>query len=151
MIDIKGYEGEYAITSCGRVWSYKSKKFLSFNDNGHGYKSVHLSHNNKQKRFYIHRLVAEAYISNPNGLSEVDHIDRDLSHNWVNNLRWTNYIDNGRNKSTEAYKQVINIETGEIFETRAAAARKYNVSKTAINNAIKRKGTCCGYHWRDAE
>lgn len=91
MKDIKGYENEYAITSCGRVWSYKSKKFLSSNDNGRGY------------------------------------------------------------KSTGAYKQVINIETGEIFETRAAAARKYNVSKTAINNAIKRKGICCGYHWRDVE
>lgn len=149
MKDIKGYEGEYAITSCGRVWSYKSKKFLSPNDNGHGYKSVQLSHDNKVKRFYIHRLVAETYISNPNNFTEVDHIDRDLSHNWIGNLRWVNYIDNGRNKTIGAYKQVINIETGEIFETRAAAARKYNVSKTAINNAIKRKGTCCGYHWED--
>lgn len=151
MKDIKGYEGLYAITSCGRVWSYKSKRFLKQNDNGHGYKNVGLYHNNNQKTFYIHRLVAEAYIPNPNDLSEVDHIDRDLSHNWVNNLRWVSYIDNGRNKSRYKYKQVINVETKEIFETRAAAARKYNVSKTAINNAIKRKGTCCGYHWRDVE
>ena len=151
MKDIKGYEGLYAITSCGRVWSYRSKKFLKNRDNGHGYKQVGLWHNNKQKIFYVHRLVAEAYISNPNNLLEVDHIDRNLSHNWVNNLRWVDYIDNGRNKRKFEYKQVINIETGEIFETRAAAARKYNVSKTAINNAIKRKGTCCDYHWRDVE
>ena len=43
MRDIKGYEGLYAITSCGKVWSYRSKKFLKPYDNGFGYLYVNLN------------------------------------------------------------------------------------------------------------
>ena len=58
MKDIVGYEGLYAITSCGKVWSYKSKKFLKPSDNGHGYSFVRLCKDGKVKNYKIHRLVA---------------------------------------------------------------------------------------------
>ena len=43
MVDIKGFEGEYAVTSCGKVWSYKSKRFLKSYPNSDGYYYVKLS------------------------------------------------------------------------------------------------------------
>jgi hypothetical protein len=88
MEDIKGYEGLYAVTSCGRVWSYRSKKFLKPKEDKNGYLSVGLRLNGKQDRRYIHRLVAEAYIPNPAALPQVNHKDEIKSHNYINNLEW---------------------------------------------------------------
>lgn len=101
MKDIKGYEGIYGITSCGKVWSYRNEKFLTPRANWCGYLYVNLSKNGKYKSYKIHRLVAEAYIPNPDNMSEVDHIDSDKTHNYLNNLQWITHRDNsrkGRNK-----------------------------------------------------
>ena len=75
MKDIVGYEGEYAITRDGKVWSYKRNKFLKCSDNGKGYYQINLYKNGKGKNYLIHRLVAEAYIPNPEGLPQVNHRD----------------------------------------------------------------------------
>jgi len=85
MKDIIGYEKLYAITSCGRVWSYKRNKFLS-SEKVNGYERVTLCKDGKRKHFLIHRLVAEAYIPNPNSYDTVDHINNDKTKNYVNNL-----------------------------------------------------------------
>lgn len=95
MKDIKGYEGLYGITSCGKVWSYRSKKFLS-PDKTSGYERVILQKNGDKKRFLVHRLVADAYIPNPNNLPEVDHIDGNKRKNCANNLQWMSGLDNTR-------------------------------------------------------
>lgn len=86
MRDIPGYEGLYAITSCGKVWSHRNKKFLKPDINGRGYHRVVLSKNGETKRFLVHRLVAEAYIPNPNNYDTVDHIDGCPAHNYIKNL-----------------------------------------------------------------
>lgn len=86
MKDIKNYEGLYAITSCGRVWSYRNQMFLKPANAGKGYLKVGLSKNGFLEQCYVHRLVAEAYIPNPLGLPEVNHLDEIKSHNYVNNL-----------------------------------------------------------------
>lgn len=96
MKDIKNYEGLYAVTSCGRVWSYKRQKFLTPEDNGHGYLRVNLYKDGKDKKYMIHRLVAEAYIPNPDNLPQVDHIDENKNHNYINNLQWITNRDNCR-------------------------------------------------------
>ena len=96
MRDVKGYEGLYGITSCGKVWSYKNERFLKPYANNNGYLGVALSKNGKAKQFLVHRLVAEAYIPNPNNLPQVDHIDNDKTHNYVNNLQWITGRDNVR-------------------------------------------------------
>ena len=62
--DIPGYEGLYGITSCGRVWSYRSKKFLKPRKTGKGYLRVCLSVKGDKKEFYTHQLVAKTYIPN---------------------------------------------------------------------------------------
>ena len=88
MKDIKGYEGIYGITSCGKVWSYKSKKFLKpYTDNA-GYLYVNLYKDGKVKKYKVHRLVTEAYIPNPENLPQVNHKDENKANNCLQNLEW---------------------------------------------------------------
>lgn len=106
MKDIKNYEGLYAVTSCGKVWSYKRQKFLKPASDKKGYFKVVLYKNGKCKNYKIHRLVAEAYIPNPDNLPQVDHIDNDKTHNYINNLQWItnrNNVRKGRNKPILQY------------------------------------------------
>lgn len=88
MKDVVGYEGLYAVTSCGKVWSYKRKKFLKPSDNGNGYLFVVLSKDNKRKQYYVHRLVAEAYLPNIENLPQINHKDENKTNNCLQNLEW---------------------------------------------------------------
>lgn len=88
--DIKGYEGKYQVSNLGNV---RGKKVLSPKINKNGYKEVSL-YNGKQKSFYIHRLVAEAFIPNGNKLPQVNHINGDKTNNCVDNLEWISNYDN---------------------------------------------------------
>ena len=88
MKDIQGYEGLYAVTSCGKIWSYRSKKFINIRKNRGGYLVVNLSKNGKNTTYQVHRLVAKAYIPNPDDLPQINHKDENKEHNYVNNLEW---------------------------------------------------------------
>ena len=90
----------YGITSCGRVYSFKTKRFLK-PTNKNGYLYVHLTNGiQNSKNVRVHRLVALAYIPNPNNYDTVDHIDFIKENNSVNNLRWLpNSINCKRKKS----------------------------------------------------
>lgn len=153
MKDIKGYEGEYAVTSCGKVWSYKRKQFLKPWNNGQGYLQVTLTQNGIQKKHKVHRLVAEAYLDNPDGLPLVNHKDEIKTHNWVNNLEWCtaeynvnystrNYEECGRAKSIKC------IELDTIYPSAAEAGRQLNIHKQSIYNCLRGKQhTAGGYCW----
>lgn len=152
--DIKGYERLYAITSCGKVWSYKSKKFLKPIITRNGYLRVNLSKNNVQKIFLIHRLVAEAYLDNPNNLPEINHKDEVKTHNWINNLEWCdgkynrNYGTRTERASKRCMKKVICIETGEIFNSGKEAAEVMGLSRSHISQVCnKKRNTTGGYHF----
>ena len=150
MKDIKNYEGLYAITSRGKVSSYKSKKNLKPGVNQKGYLRVQLFKDGKGKNYKIHRLVAEAYIPNPDNLPQVDHIDNDKTHNYVNNLQWITNRDNvrkGRNKPILQY----DLDGNFIREWECA----YDVGKEVnggINDCLKgRRKTSHRYIWKYKE
>ena len=85
---ICGYENLYSVSDNGDVFSHISNKWLKSSLMSNGYKSVELFNNGKSKRILVHRLVAEAFIDNPQGLPYVNHKDEDRSNNCVENLEW---------------------------------------------------------------
>lgn len=86
--EIPNYEGAYMISNYGRVWSNHKQGYLTQSSNGRGYLKVQLWKNNKSKAEYIHRLVALAFIPNPEGKPQVNHKDEDKQNNYVDNLEW---------------------------------------------------------------
>ena len=159
MKDIKGYEGLYAITSCGKVWSYKSQKFLKLTDDGRGYLIVSLCKGGKGKAFRVHRLVAETYIPNPNNLPEVNHKDEVKINNCINNLEWcdSKYNNNYGTRTTRSAekrrKPVYCVELDKVFDSMSAAAAELGLKVSAISLCCKgeRLKTTGGYHFRYAE
>jgi len=93
---IEGFP-DYFIYDDGRLYSYKSKKFLRQADNGSGYYKVDLWKNGRRTTVLIHRLVALHFVANPENLSCVDHIDRNKKNNNYMNLRWCTYSQNQMN------------------------------------------------------
>lgn len=122
--DIKGYEGLYQVSNLGRVKSLARKvikaygaehnlkeKLRVINSDNVGYQVVRL-HNGKGKTFKVHRLVAKAFLGEPNGL-EVNHIDGDKSNNKVENLEYCtrgenlkHCWDNGLRHFVKPYKNI---------------------------------------------
>lgn len=157
MKDIKGYEGLYAITSCGRVWSYRSQRFLKSNVNRNGYEYVVLSIGNKRKTLTVHRLVAEAFIPNPDNLPEVNHKDEIKTHNYINNLEWVNKTKNinygtrnhrvSKNNSKAVYCEELN----KVFVSITIASQELGINLGSISSCCKGKlKSAGGYHWRYA-
>lgn len=91
--EIEGFE-DYLITRDGKVWSIRRQQFCAFWDNHTGYDLITLKCGDKKKHKRVHRLVAQAYIPNPEGLETVDHIDEDKHNNDMSNLRWLSRSDN---------------------------------------------------------
>lgn len=117
MKDVVGYEGQYAVTSCGKVWSYKSNKFLKPKTDKDGYYKVNLYNKGKQKTFFIHRLVAEAYISNLDNLPQVNHKSEIKTENFINNLEWctAEYNTNYGTRNERAGKTISMKRSGIIL------------------------------------
>lgn len=92
--DIKGYPG-YQISNMGRIWSIKSNNYLSPWKNNSGYRVINIqAANGKRKGELIHRLVALAFVENPDKKPEVNHIDRNKENNRMDNLEWVTKSEN---------------------------------------------------------
>ena len=167
--DIKGYKGMYQVSNRGRAKSFyfgKATILTQFSDK-HGYKYVTLSKNGKHKQKRLNRLVAEAFIPNPQKFSVVHHKDNNPANNDASNLEWTtsegnkNYaVKDRRYKSGEDHphaklteEQVL--EICKVYIPRhpefgqAALARKFGVSKSTIRFIIT--GTNWKYTGTDEE
>ena len=149
MKDIPGYEGLYAATSCGKIWSYRSNKFLKPFTTGSGYLSVELCRNGQSAKFRVHRLVALTYLPNPNNLPEINHINEIKTDNYMNNLEWCDrkYNINYGNRTKKQletrwgkYKiACYNKNTGDFvgyFRSQTEAAKKLKLWQGNITKVV---------------
>ena len=147
-IDIAGTNGRYSVSNLGNVranWSdipqrnLKTRKRIEKQSllrawiHTTGYKRVGLGRNNY---FYVHRLVAECFLPNPEKLPQVDHIDGDRTNNNLNNLRWvsakTNTLYGGERHEWKAQKA-------------ASAKRRIHDKKVEEYRALIEKGHSLRY------
>ena len=131
--DIDGYDGAYQVSDLGRVRSkkYGRLKIMRPGNNGNEYLRVNLSNGGKIRRFYIHRLVAQAFIPNTDSSKTlINHINEIKSDNKVSNLEWCTaqynstyndihhrHITYKRDKLKELYEPNLSIDKNlEIFK-----------------------------------
>lgn len=105
--DIKGFEGLYQVSSLGRVKSLKfgRERILTPYKQKDGYLRIYLCKEGEMKRYLVHRLVANAFIPNPNNLETINHINEIKTDNRVDNLEWMTQKDNKRYSSAVAVNQ----------------------------------------------
>ena len=153
---IEGY-ANYSVSDNGQVRNDKTGKILSPALDSNGYRFVLLCKNGEQKHGYIHRLVAEAFIPNPDNLRDVNHRDGNKQNNRKSNLEWRTHAENiiysitwfGKPRSTRAKKAVQCVETGLVYSSVQEAAKAVGRSPTAIRKCIEGwTNTCAGLHWR---
>lgn len=161
---VKGYEGLYLVTEEGEIISLPR---VVFNGRGYyerpmqklkagirsGYKFVILRKDSKDKTLSVHRIVAEAFIDNPNGYEQVNHKDENPLNNTVENLEWCTkqynleyskshpvaQLDKGGTKIAE-YKSIV------------YASRITGISASTISNVINGHAkTAGGYYWISIE
>ena len=149
------------VSNMGNVISYKSGvgRPLKVYHNNRGYQMVSAGSDHSPSR-YVHRLVAETWMPNPNHYKEVNHINGDKDDNSVENLEWTTRSENLRHAHRTGLKKhtggpkgtpIRIVETGETFESLRECARRIGVSQPAISNCLAgRSQTCRGYHFEYA-
>lgn len=147
--DVVGYEGRYQVSNKGNVYSVGRIDVLGRKQGGlmltlrlsiHGYPIADLYKNGKLKTKSVHRLVAETFLPNPNGLPQVNHRDEDKDNNNVENLEWCdskyniNYGTRSERSAQTRSKKVraVNTKTGEVLTFNSAKEAEkegyYNVS-----------------------
>lgn len=153
MKDIAGYEGLYAITEDGKVWSYRNNIFLKPHKTKKGYLTIQLKKNGTRKQFRIHRLVAIAYLDNPNNYPEVNHKDECKTNNLVENLEWcTGEYNNSYGIHAISNKPIYCRELDKTFRSAREAARTLNLNYKSIRGCCRgERKTTGGYHWQYVE
>jgi hypothetical protein len=131
---IKDYEN-YSISNLGNVKNNKTGRILKSSDTGRGYLAVVLMKNKIRKSVLLHRLIAIAFIPNPNNKLIVDHADNDKHNNNVNNLRWCTHAENMQNRSISSDN--TSGTTGVYFYK---ASNKWE-AKIGLNGKLKHIGS----------
>ena len=185
--DVVGYEGMYQVSNhgrvksldreiesirCGKEFRYTHKGMLiKAEPRNHGYLSVSLyGHGGKNGRFKqksVHRLVAEAFVPNPNGFGEVNHIDEDKTNNFADNLEWCDrkhncnhgtIIQRRSQKATNGKKSRPIVQMGmngeyiATFPSMAEANRTFGFAQGNIHKAIHGVySQAYGYKWKYAD
>ena len=159
--DIKEYEGLYQVSNLGRVRSLNCRGhkgcigILTPRLDGKGYEMVALYKEGKARNTKVHRLVAQAFIPNPNNYPQVNHKDEDKTNNNVDNLEWCtneynhNYGTRNERVAKSLSKKVICITTGEIFNSMREACRKYDINTGRMTECCQgKRKTAGGYKWK---
>ena len=142
---VVGYEGRYKISNRGSIINLKAgQEVLGWQQNKYGYRKVRLCVNGLCKDYYVHQLVAKAFIPNPLGLKIINHIDCNPRNNRVENLEWCTQAENVRHaKECGRYstkgKRIRNTITGEEFESIKKAADSCGmIPNTLVGNMLGR-------------
>ena len=154
--DIENYEGLYQVSNLGEVRSLNYKRSnqphkLKVIKCGRYY-HVHLRKEGKQKTIYVHRLVAKAFIPNPNNLPLINHKDENGRNNLYTNLEWCtcvynlNYGSHCDKIAKGRARKVMLLNTGEVFESMSEAERKTGVTRENINTCCRHRCKSAGKH-----
>lgn len=151
----------YEVSNLGNIRNTKSGQILNPGVAGNGYKQVSLKMiaTGKFEKRYVHRLVAQYWIDNPENKREVNHINLDRTDNRVENLEWITSSDNQKHKYKNGdYKtsnrkvEQISIDTGEVlnvFNSIIDAARFMGHTRQQIDKVVHSKAkTAFGYFWK---
>jgi hypothetical protein len=169
-IIIDGEEWNYEVCNLdGKVRNTKTGRILKQRRNKKtGYCTVGLSKDGKGKIFYVHRLVATAFIPNPLNYTDVNHINEDKTDNSVENLEWLPHKENMNHGTCQQRKgkavsetlkgheptnakKVICIETGQVFDTVEDAKKWAGITGGIIKCCKGTQQTARGYHWKYVE
>lgn len=156
--DVKDYEGLYQVSNYGNVKRIKDNYIFKQNKNSRGYRIITFTKNKKEKSVSVHRIVAETFISNPNNLSQINHIDGDKMNNKVDNLEWCTQSENMKH----AYKTGLEIKKGKkvkqydlegnyikTWNKMNEAEKEMNITHGKISQVCRGKQkTAYGYIWR---
>lgn len=165
---MKGYEELYLISSEGRVLSlpksistknphgeivrHTKAKFLKPHLRGRGeqlYPAVTLTKDGESKAYSLHRLVAEAFIPNPNEYTEINHKDENPLNYSIDNLEWCSHQYNIEYSKNKAVAQYFDDEIIAEYKSIKYASELTGISRTAINNALLGYSqTAGGYRWK---
>ena len=156
--DIEGYEGLYQVSSWGRVKNSRSGTVLKGGETRNGYLQVDLSKYGKRKLYYVHRLVVQSFIPNPEDKPEVNHIDENNQNNRVENLEWCTRTEN-LNYGTRTLRMsktqsipIICIETGIEYYGISECAREMGLHQQHITSVLKgRRKTTGGFTFKYKE
>ena len=151
----------YETNEFGVIRNRASKYVTTQRMNSHGYLFVQLLDEEKNHVCLVHRLVAEAFIPNPENLPLVNHIDECSVHNSVDNLEWISYKGNSnhgtrnerivKDRMIPVLSMTENGETVGRYPSVREAARQLSVAEISIRTAIKKKNKCRGLYWRTTE
>ena len=153
--DIKGYEGHYQVSNWGRGKSLKwnKEKILQPLIQSNGYYYIGLVKNNKRINYKIHRLVAEAFLPNPNNYKEVNHKDENKANNVVTNLEWCdrkynqNYGTRTEKCSKKVYQYTLDGKFVKEWKSTAECGRN-GFSQSSVSACCRgRYKTANGFIW----
>lgn len=154
--DVCGYNDLYEVSNLGNIRMRETKYQKSFRVDKWGYACVTLRERGKDKRRFVHRIVAIAFLKNPKNKAEVNHIDGNKLNNSLDNLEWATSAENEQhaieNGLITPRKAVVGThkKTNEVlhFESVADAARKTKESECGISSTINGRQRCTkNYYW----
>lgn len=165
---VESYEGIYEVSNTGKVRNIRNNppKLMSIEISRGGYARVGLNKNNKQKHFQLHRLVASAFVPNPENKPQVNHIDENKLNNNAYNLEWCTHLENsnhGTKNKRVSENQIKECKTGKpiemldvngniisTYKSIKDASRKTGINISIINDRLhgRVKSLYKGNTWR---